>query len=81
MARQSKKPDLYKDLWKRTSKDTIEERDLGYGRLLDYKGSAKVELFWDFNEAMKQDKLVLLKIDGKEVILDTEELTKYIRWV
>lgn len=80
MARQSKKGELYKEAWKRTPKDTREERDLGYGRLLDYKGSKKVEMFWNVNPEMAADSLFILKVDGVELILDSEEFLKFLRW-
>lgn len=80
MSRQSKKP-LYDKPWKRYERDTRAERDLGYGRLLDYGHKHNVTMAWNFNKDATRDQIFLLKVGDKEVFLDAEEVMKYLRWV
>lgn len=65
---------------KRTIKDTEEERDLGYARMLDLKNRNRVELRWDLSEEMRRDGVLSITIGGKEAVLDAEQLRKFIRW-
>jgi hypothetical protein len=71
---------LYDKPWLRTIDKTRNERDLGYGRLLDYKHGAKVEVFWNLGEDAKKDGMFILKIDGKEIMLQTDNVMKFLRW-
>lgn len=78
---------IYERPEKRTTRDTRQERDLGYGRLKDYHtASNRVEMFWDFNEEAAQDHIVKLRINNLkvgpvEVYLDAEQMRQYLRWV
>lgn len=78
----SRRPLYEKDeAYKRTVKDTKEERDSGYARLYDFKDRKKVELFWDFNESVSEDGVFRIRIGDEEAYLDAEQFRKYLRWV
>lgn len=81
MARAITKDPLYDKAWKRTVRDTAAERDLGYGIVYDYKNSKRLEIFWDLSEEAKEAQKFMLKVDGKEYILDANQFMKYLRWV
>lgn len=51
------------------------------GTVRDYSLKHRVEVEWDLNEDAIRDKMFRLKIDGCEVILDAEEMMRYLRWV
>lgn len=51
------------------------------GNLKDYSLKHRVTLHWDLNEEAKRDLMVKLVIDDVEVILDAEDLMRYLRWV
>lgn len=67
--------------YKRTVRDTVAERDMGYGRLHTFGGSHKVEMFWDYNKSMADKQLFKLKVGDEEVIISAIEMQKYLRWV
>lgn len=72
---------VYQKPWERTLDRAKEERDLAYGRVRDYYGNKKVELFWNLDADAIENKLFRLKIGKEEVILDAEEVMKFLRWV
>lgn len=82
-----RKEKLYDKAWKRTERDTIDERDMGYGRLKDYGKGYDVEMFWDLSEEAKRDQMFKVRIRGRgldntvDIIFDSEEFKKYLRWV
>ena len=51
------------------------------GVLKDYSLQHRVEMRWDLNDDAQRDMMVRLTVDDYEVILDTEELLRYLRWV
>lgn len=57
------------------------QRDRGHGNVRDYSLRHRVEVRWDLNDEAIRDKMFILKVDDKEVILDAEELMRYLRWV
>lgn len=65
----------------KTAWDVVEERDAHYARLLNFKNGTKIELFWGLNEAMERDQMVLLKVGKEEVIINAEEMRRFLRWV
>lgn len=67
--------------YKRTVNDTRQERDTGYGRLLDLKNRNRVEIRWSKNDQMAEDGVFVIRIDDKEAFLDAEQFRKYLRWV
>jgi hypothetical protein len=57
------------------------QRDKGRADLRDYSMKHKVSMYWDLNEDSKIDQMFILRIDNIEVILDSEDLQRYLRWV
>lgn len=51
------------------------------GVLRDYTLQHHVSLRWNLNEEAINDFMFELKIDDYTVILDSEELLRYLRWV
>lgn len=72
---------MYENAHKRTVRDTKAERDLGYGKVRDYKNGKDVHVIWDFHPDATRDSMVMLKIGKEEVIIDSEQLFKFLRWV
>lgn len=58
-----------------------EQRDKARGELRDYSLQHRVEMRWDMNEESIRDKMFILQVDDVEVILDAEQVMRYIRWV
>lgn len=85
MARVAKQTDY--EASKIRPRDVEQQRDIKYGRLKDYGTGYKVEMFWDINEEAKADQMFKLQLRGRgleksvNIILDKEELLKYLRWV
>lgn len=58
------------------------QRDAGRGALRDVTMQHKVEIRWDLNpEAVKEKMFKLVIDDNIEVILDSEQMLRYLRWV
>ena len=51
------------------------------GSLRDYSGQHVVEMYWNLSEEAKKDMIFKLRIDDKEVLLDAEQVSRYLRWV
>jgi hypothetical protein len=49
--------------------------------LRDYSLSHRVTMYWDLNDEAVKDQIFRLKIDDVEVLIDKEELLRYLRWV
>lgn len=58
-----------------------DQSKMNYGALRDHSGQHHVMLMWDLNEDCKKDMIVKLRIDDVEVLLDAEQLQRYLRWV
>lgn len=67
--------------YKRTIRDTAQERDCGYGRLLDLKNRNRVELRWSSNGQMAADGVFAMRIGDNEAFIDAEQMRKFLRWV
>ena len=52
-----------------------------HGALRDHSGKHHVMLYWDLSDECKKDMIVKLRIDNIEVLLDAEQLQRYLRWV
>lgn len=65
----------------REGDQTKVQRDRHFGHVKDYSMKHRVSVRWDLNEDAMRDKMFILKIDDYEVILDSEELLRYLRWV
>lgn len=50
------------------------------GVLRDYSLQHRVEMQWNLNDEATRDRMFKFKIDNYEVILDAEELMRYLRW-
>jgi hypothetical protein len=71
-----------KDISKLTEGDPTKlQRDKGYADVRDYSMRHKIRMFWDLNEDAKLDRVFKLRVDDIEVIIDAEELMRYVRWV
>lgn len=64
----------------REGDETRVQRDQKMGNLKDYSLKHRVTIQWDLNEEAKRDLMVKLTIDDTEVILDAEDLMRYLRW-
>lgn len=57
------------------------QRDKKHGILKDYSLQHHVSLRWDLNDDAQRDRMFELTVGDNTVILDAEELQRYIRWV
>lgn len=57
------------------------QRDKRHGELRDLSMQHKVHIYWDLNDAAIQDQIFVLQIDDYKVMLDSEQLQRYLRWV
>lgn len=65
----------------RESDQTKTQRDRRQGNMKDYSLSHRVQVRWDLNDEAIRDKMFILKIDDLEVVLDAEEMMRYLRWI
>jgi hypothetical protein len=71
-----------KTAYKRTARDTMQEKELRQARLHSFGGGpSDVQLFWDLGPEAIAKQLVKLRVGGQEVVLSAVELQKYLRWV
>lgn len=86
MPRKTTEP-LYEKAWKRQLRDTVDERDAGYGRVLDHGKGYSVQLFWETGQKAGENQMFRIEISGRglekriELLLNAEQLMKYLRWV
>lgn len=52
-----------------------------HGALRDHLGQRRVEMFWDLSDECKKDQIFKLRIDDYEVLLDSEQVQRYLRFV
>lgn len=57
------------------------QREKRIGNLKDYTLKHRVTVEWDLNEDSMRDRMFRLTVDDKDVILDVEELMRYLRWI
>lgn len=69
--RRSKRNQVFKTL--------VPERDRGWGRLKDYNKGQEVIIDWTTDKF--PDNMFGLKLGGKLVVLDAEELRRFLRWI
>lgn len=60
---------------------TKQTHDDKRGSLRDYSLKHRVMVEWDLNTDAQRDQIFRLRIDDIEVLLDAEELMRYIRWI
>lgn len=60
---------------------TKTQRDKGHGVIRDYGLNHRIELRWDLNDEAIRDKMCILVVDDMEMIIDSEELMRLLRWV
>lgn len=65
----------------REGDETRVQRAQKMGNLKDYSMKHRVTLQWDMNEDSKRDLMFKLRIDDLEVILDAEDMMRYLRWI
>ena len=80
MSRQSKLTDKDMSVIREgaSTKDTL---DAKRGTLKDYSLQHRVTLEWDLNAEAIRDHIFKFTIDDKTVLIDSEELMRYLRWV
>lgn len=76
MARYTKDMSVYRE-----ADAAKKQRDKGRGVLHDLSHRHKVEMIWDLNEDAITDQVFILRVDDYEVMLDAEQLQRYLRWV
>lgn len=60
-------------------KQEMQSRQAG---LRSYGGTQSgAEILWDISEKAKQDQIFILRVGKEEVLLDAEELRRYLRWI
>lgn len=75
-ARQSKDMSIYRE-----ADQAKLQRDKSNGELRDLSGKHKVHMYWDLNPDAIRDQIFVLQIDDVKVMLDSEQLQRYLRWV
>ena len=65
----------------REGDETRVQRNQKMGNLKDYSMKHRVTVSWDLNDDAKRDLMFKLRIDDVEVILDAEDMMKYLRWI
>lgn len=65
----------------REGDQTKVQKEKRHGVLKDYTLQHRVEIRWDMNDESIRDRMFILKVGDNEVILDAEELHRYLRWV
>lgn len=70
-----------KKAYKRTVRDTAEERDKRYARLHSFGGKSNVEMFWDLGPDAIRDQVFRIRVGTQEAVISATELQKYLRWV
>lgn len=65
----------------READQTKNQRDRKSGNVKDYSLQHRVFIQWDLNDEAIRDRMFKLKVDDAEVILDAEELLRFLRWV
>ena len=63
----------------RVYKEVLPERERGWGRLIDYDKGRDVRMEW-FTDRFPGNKFGL-RIGGQLLVLDAEEVRRYLRWV
>lgn len=57
------------------------QRNKSHGELRDLSLQHKVHLYWDLNDDAKRDQIFILQVDDYKVMLDAEQVMRYLRWV
>jgi hypothetical protein len=58
------------------------QRDRSAASVREYSLNHRVRLYWDLNEEATRDMMFRMVIDNDiELILDAEEMMRYLRWV
>lgn len=65
----------------RDMENTKTQRERKVGTLKDYSLKHRVSIHWDLNEDAQRERMFKLKVGDNEVILDAEEIMRYLRWV
>lgn len=80
MARQGKLTDKDMSVVREAASATA-QHEARRGVVRDYSLMHRVEISWDLNDDAMRDKMFRLKVDNIEVILDSEEVLRLLRWV
>lgn len=80
MARETKLTDKDMSVL-REGMSTRDTFDAKRGTIRDYSLKHKITVDWDLNEEAQRDRIFRFKVDDYEVLIDAEELMRFIRWV
>lgn len=75
-ARQTKDMSIYRE-----ADQAKVQKEKCHGVLRDLTHQHRVEMFWDLNDDAIRDQVFILKVDDYTVMLDSEQLQRYLRWV
>lgn len=64
----------------RETADTKTQSRTPHAVLKDYSMNHRVTLRWDLNDDATREQMVELRVGDNKVILDADELMKYLRW-
>lgn len=59
----------------------MKERDEGWARLHEYHHNADIKMRWDLNDQAVVDNKFALVVNGRQYILDAEEVRRWLRWI
>lgn len=57
------------------------QHKMSRGNVRDYSLQHRVEVRWNLNDEAIRDRMFELKIDDYTVVLDAEQMMRYLRWV
>lgn len=57
------------------------QRETRRATLRDWSLSHRIELRWDLNPEAERDQIFRMRVDDYEVLIDSEELLRILRWV
>lgn len=86
MSRKTSQP-LYEKAYNRTVRDTKEERDAGYGRLVDFGRGYSVEMMWHTDQKAGENQIFQIRVKNRgleepiDLYLNAEQVMKFLRWV
>jgi hypothetical protein len=65
----------------RESESAYEQHKASRGVIKDYSLKHKVTIEWDFSDDSVRDQIFKLTVGENTVVLDAEEMMRYLRWV
>jgi len=65
----------------REGDQTKVQRDKKHANMRDYSMKHLIKVEWDLNRDGIRDQIFKLSIDDVEVLIDAQEMLRYLRWV